>query len=121
MTARSSERDAAGDDQRRLRRLEGDLPAAAPALAGDDALDELAEVDLLHGFLGVRVGCELDELTHEVGELAQLDVGGAEELVALLLVERAGAPEQLDVGAQRGERGAELVARVHHEAALLLA
>ena len=46
------------------------VAAGPPLLAGHDALDELAEIDLLDGFLGARVGGELDELAHEIGELA---------------------------------------------------
>ena len=49
----------------------------------DDPVDELAEVDGLHRLLGARVGRELDQLADEIGELAQLDVGGAEQLGAL--------------------------------------
>ena len=101
--------------------VERDVAAGPPLLAGHDAVDELAEVDLLDGFFGVGVGGELDELAHEVGELPQLEVGLAEQLVALVLVERPRPPEQVDVRAQRGERRAQLVARVQHESALLLA
>ena len=114
------ERDAAGD-RRGLVELDGDLPAGAPLLAGHDPVDELGEVDRLLRFFGAGVGGQLDELAHEVGELPQLDVGLAEQLVALIGVERARPPQEVDVRTERGEGGAQLVTGVHHQSALLLA
>ena len=79
-------------DDRGVVDLQSDLAPGAALLARDDALDELAEVDLLLELLAAGVGRELDQLANEVGELAELDVGLAEQLVALGRVEGPGAP-----------------------------
>ena len=118
---RAFEQGHASVDDGRLVLRDDDRPAGAPLLAGRDPVDEVAQVDGLHGLLGTGVGRELDQLAHELGELSQLDVGRVEELPPLLGVERVGPAQHVDVGAQRGERRAQLVARVHHQPPLLLA
>ena len=66
------------------------------------------------------VGGELDQLLHQVGQLPALEVEVAEDLGPLRLRQVGRSLEQLDVGAQRGQRGAQLVAGVHHQPLLLL-
>ena len=107
-------------DRRRVLGLEGDLAAGASTMTGHDPVDELSELDLLYGFLAAGIGRELDELGHQVGELAELEVGFGEQRAALGLVEGASPTKEVDVGAERGERGAKLVTRVEDEPLLLL-
>ena len=101
--------------------LERDLAPAAAALAGHDPFGQLGQIDVLLHFFVVGVRRELHQLADEIRELAQLDTGRSEQLLTLVRAVRLGPLQELDVGAQRRQRSTELVARVHHEAALLLA
>ena len=118
-TARSSS--ALRPSTRRVAELDGDLATGAAAVPRHDPFDQLAEVDRLHRLLAARVGGELHQLRDEIGELAQLESVSVDQLGALRVVERSGPAQEVDVGAQRGERRAQLVAGVHHEPLLLLA
>ena len=71
---------AATVDDRRFAELDGDLATGAAAVPGHDALDEVAQLDLLDGLLAARVGGELHELGDEVGELPQLEVRLGQQL-----------------------------------------
>ena len=93
---------------------------AAPHALGHP-LDDVVEGDDLLGLVVVGVGGELHELVDERAELTGLDLEVGEDGLAGGLGQVVVAAQGLDVGAQAGERGAQLVAGVLHQLLLLLA
>ena len=93
-------------------------PAGGP---GDGALDDLGEVDLLQRDLGRLVAGELGEVADQRGELLDLELDVVHELgpgPAESPPLAVGLGQQVQVGAQRGQRGPQLVAGVRDELAL---
>ena len=95
--------------------------AGAAAEARGDVVGDLAQRHRLDRLLAADVGGELDHLAHQVGELVELEAGLGDELRPLVGGERGRVPEEVDVGAHRGERRAQLVAGVDDQPLLLLA
>ena len=108
-------------DGARVVGVDHDLLAGAATEPRRHVVGHLAQRHRLHRLLAAHVGGELDHLAHQVGELVELEPGLGDELGPLLGVERGGVPEEVDVGAHRGERRAQLVAGVDDQALLLLA
>ena len=100
---------------------DGDRATGAAADPLGHPVDDVVEGDDLLGLVVVGVGGELHELVDEGAELVGLDLEVGEDRLAGGLGQVVVAAQGLDVGAQAGERGAQLVAGVLHELLLLLA
>ena len=77
----------------------------------DSFADDLSEIDFLEldgDLAGVDLGKE-EKVSHEVEQAARVPVDDAEESLLLCSELRTFLEEELDVPANRGERGAELV------------
>ena len=99
--------------------LEGQRRRAA-ADPGHGVVEHLVQLDGAdHRGRGLVAG-QLDEVADEGGQLLELraDVGRAARCARRRAASAAGLGEQVDVGAQRGERGAQLVAGVGDQPAL---
>ena len=59
--------------------------------------------------LGLALAGEVDEVADELGQLLELGDDVGEQRSALVLIDQVGMGQHLDVGAQAGKRGAELV------------
>ena len=127
-----------------MRALSSRLPTARPmrsAVAPDPArLGVQVERDVLGAAVGAlhrhgvpdeqveaeRLGCrrllvaagQLGQVADEVGQLLQLHQDVVDQHGAVLDAQLVDPPDHLEVGAQAGERGAQLVRRVEHELAL---
>ena len=93
-----------------------DRAIGAEARRVDGRAGEIGERDRFDRLLiGVGVAREGHQLGDEVGELVHLEADALGDLAALVVVEALGAGEQLGVGLQARQRGAQLVARVGDE------
>ena len=95
-------------------------PGAAVHPIGD-ARGDVAESDGLERLGIAPIGGQLDQLVDQRGQLAALAVEVGDQPAALVGVETVEVAQHRDVGAQAGQRGAQLVAGVLHELGLLLA
>src|SRR3954470_4422691 len=100
--------------------VDDDLVTRAPAEPRRHVVGHLAEGHRLHRLPAADIGGEHHHLAHQVRELVELETGLRDELCPLVGVERRGVAEEVDVGADGGERCPQLVARVDDEALLLL-
>ena len=120
-----------GDRALERRRLAGDLPGVEvdvevqagrpPAHPVQRALDDVGEVDRLELGRDRLVAGQLGQVADERGELLDLEPDVVHQLGAGLRRQPAagvGLGEQVEVGAQGGERGAQLVAGVGDQLAL---
>ena len=99
---------------------EGDAVAGAALGPLDERAHDLVDAHVVDDVARLRAARELDDVADERGQLVELrdDVGA--QALALGLGQPVGVLEHLDVGAQAGDRRAQLVAGVGHEVALRL-
>ena len=103
--------------------VEGDA-VGATAYAGHRPLHHLGEVDLGDHAGRRLVAGQLDQVADQGAQLLDLAADVVEQLETRLGGQRRvalGLVEQVEVGAQRGERRTQLVARVGHQPALPVA
>ena len=101
-----------------------EMPWRAAAHAGHRAVDDVGEVDLADHAGHRLVAGQLDQVADQGAQLLDLGADVVEQLEARLGRQRRvalGLAEQVEVGAQRGERRAQLVAGVGHQPALPVA
>ena len=108
----------AADDRRLQLDLEAQL--AAPARALDGVGDDLIDAHVLAARLAARATSQLDDVADERRELVELLDDVPTQALLLLGRQTLGVAEDLDVRAQRGDRRAQLVARIGHQMALRL-
>ena len=95
------------------------LARAAPAHACRHVARQLAEFERLDRLIGQIATGHRHELVHEVGQLDHFGVEIVEDLALHDRFHVGVAPQHRQVGPQAGERRAQLVAGVLHEALLL--
>ena len=103
------------------RRLEVELEAqiAAPPRALDRVLDDLVQAHVVRGGSPRPAPArELDDVADQRGQLVELLDDVPPQALLLLRRQPLGFAEDLDVRAQRGDRRAQLVARVGDQVAL---
>jgi hypothetical protein len=104
------------------RRLGADTEADAPARprrgALDDGVQDLVDADLVGQLAGAGAAGELDHVGHERGQLVELPDHVRPQGLALMGGQAVGLAKGLDVGAQAGDRRAQLVAGVGDQLAL---
>jgi hypothetical protein len=97
------------------------LPAGAPLHAFGTAPAQRGQVDRLLGPVAAPGQGELDELVHQVVELAGLALEVVEQALAGVGGELGGAAQDAGVHAQARQRGAQLVRGVLHQPVLGIA
>ncbi len=95
------------------------VPRSRPR-ALDDGLHDLVQAHLAGQLARRRAARELHHVGHEGGQLVELGDHVRPQRLALVGRQAVGLPQRLDVGAQAGDRRAQLVAGVGHELALCL-
>ena len=101
--------------------VDHDLPAAASSHPLGRMLREPGQRHRLLGLLAAPGEGQLDELVDQVGELAGLALDVGDEALARRRRELGEAAQHARVGAQAGQRGAQLVGGVLDEPVLRLA
>ena len=103
-------------------RLDLDDPARPPTAGLGRIFLEGRQVDLLLGFVGgPGVGRQLDDLRHQVRQLAELDLGPVEQAGPFVGGQPLAPLEQLDGSAQARQRCPQLVPRIENQLVLLAA
>ena len=84
-----------------------------------ELVHQLGEIKRLGLFVDHITGGDRDDLVDEIGELLGFCVQVTDDRIAHLALEARIPPQSVEVGAQAGERGTQLVASILEEAALL--
>ena len=87
-------------------------------LHGDLVLHEQVEAQRLPGRRPAVAPGQLGQVAHDVGQLLQLHEDVVDQHGAVLGAQLVDPADHLEVGAQAGERGAQLVRGVEHQLAL---
>ncbi len=108
-----------GHDRARHRR---DLDrSAAPALvSGRDVANEVGEVERLERLIGVLSTGHRDDLVDEVGQLLGLGPQIGDDGITVVIAEVRVPLQRVEVGAEAGERCAQLVTGILHQATLVV-